>query len=193
LATVPQSRSVRNSIPAQSFEPELYESFSWVPFPLTDVFAFFANPENLPRLMDPTQRVQIKSLNLKPAPEIRLARQPLQAAGVGSEILLSFKPLPWLPLRRAWLARIVEFAWYDHFVDVQVEGPFAYLRHRHGFEAMNRAGIDGTRVIDHIEFVLPGGRLGKLLLPNLRHEMERQFLYRQNRLPELLEETKKQL
>jgi len=36
----------------------------WVPFPLERVFRFFANPENLPRIMPPASGTRIEALRL---------------------------------------------------------------------------------------------------------------------------------
>ena len=164
----------------------VFATEDWTPFPLEQVFGFFSQPENLPRLMPPSARVRLEQLRLRPAAEDPRGL----AAGVGSEVLIRFAPLPGLPLRARWTARIVEFAWLSHFVDEQVEGPFVRFRHRHGFARQRRQGVagtvDGTVVSDRVEFVLPAGWLGQLALPLLRRELGRQFAARQRRLPELL-------
>jgi ligand-binding SRPBCC domain-containing protein len=106
---------------------------------------------------------------------------------VGTEITLSVRLLPPLPLRTPWIARIVELVPGSHFADVQVKGPFRAWRHRHGFEAALRDGTDGTVVRDEVEFELGFGPLGDAaarLLVGPR--LEATFAERQRRLADVL-------
>ena len=169
----------------------------WAPFPVELVFAFFANPSNLPHLMPPEQKVRVEDARLKPPPERPLAVDPGRrfrslAAGEGSEILVSFRPVSWIPQRVSWLTRITEFAWNSHFCDEQVRGPFASFHHRHGIVAETREGIEGTLVSDEIEFDLPHGVWGRLAGPMARRRLESAFAYRQKRLAEILEAAARQ-
>ncbi len=77
-------------------------------------------------------------------------------------MILSFRPVPYLPFRIHWHALIPEFVWNDHFCDTQTAGPFAYWRHCHSAIAESRDGVDGTIVRDRVEYQLPGGPLGDL-------------------------------
>ena len=168
-----------------------FETDQWVPFPVELVFAFFANPSNLPHLVPAKQKARIEDLRLQPPPPRPVSADPARrfrsiAAGEGSEILISFRPLRWLPPRVSWLARIVEFEWNSHFADVQVRGPFQEFRHRHGVRAEVRDGVEGTVVSDNIEFAVPGGALGRLGEGLVRAQMAKGFAYRQSRLPEIL-------
>jgi ligand-binding SRPBCC domain-containing protein len=108
-------------------------------------------------------------------------------AGVGSEIAVSVRLFPFLPLRTLWIARITEFEMDQHFADVQAKGPFRLWEHRHEFEAAARAGREGTLVRDLIEydigFGVPGGVLQRLFVDR---QMRRTFLHRQRALEELL-------
>jgi len=155
------------------------------------VFAFFANPANLPHLMPPKLKVRIEDARLQPPPPRPMASDPARrfrsvAAGVGSEILISFYPAPWFPRRVSWMARIVEFEWNSHFRDVQIRGVFAGFDHRHGIAPETRDGIEGTLVHDRIEFALPFGAAGALANPAVTRQLERTFAYRRQRLPEIL-------
>jgi ligand-binding SRPBCC domain-containing protein len=114
------------------------------------------------------------------------------AAGVGSEILISFYPIPWVPKRVSWMARITEFEWNSHFCDEQVRGPFESFKHRHGIRAELRDGIEGTLVTDEIEFSLRYGSIGRMGGVLVRRELARSFAHRQKRLPEILEATARQ-
>ena len=174
-----------------------FETAHWISFPVELVFAFFANPHNLPHLMPPGLRVQIDRLELvvpPPRPEAVVPERQFQslAAGAGTRIGICFRPLPWLPLRTGWTARIVEFAWNSHFIDHQESGPFAYFRHRHGIEPRWQEGQEGTWVSDRIEYALPGGRFGQAAGPLLRRQLDRQFTLRQAKLPEILSTAARQ-
>jgi ligand-binding SRPBCC domain-containing protein len=168
-----------------------FESRQWVPHPVELVFAFFANPTNLPHLMPPEQQGRIEDIRLNPPPPRPLAKDPSRrflsmAAGIGTEIILSFRPVVLLPQRVGWTARIVEFEWNRHFADVQVKGPFKTFHHRHGIEREIRDGVEGTTVTDTVEYDLPLGVLGKLGSGFARAQLEKGWEYRRKRLPEIL-------
>ena len=167
-----------------------FETDQWVPFPVELVFAFFANPSNLPHLIPPKQKARIEDLRMQPPPPRPFVADPARrfrslAAGEGSEILISFRPVRWIP-RVSWLARIVEFEWNSHFVDEQVRGPFKEFRHQHGVLAESRNGLVGTLVSDRIDYAVPGGALGRLGEGLVRAQLRKGFTFRQKRLPEIL-------
>jgi ligand-binding SRPBCC domain-containing protein len=163
----------------------------WVPVANEKVFLFFANPGNLPRIMPPETRTKLAALRLV-APPIVPAGQPVIAnldslAGVGSEIVTSFRPLASLPFRARWIALITEFEWNHHFADIQKKGPFKRFQHRHEFSAETRKGASGTTVRDVIEYEPGFGVLGDLaqtlfIAPSLKQTFE----YRQKMLEKLL-------
>ncbi len=168
------------------------EFASWVPFPVADVFLFFANPENLPRIMPPSTRTRIDELRLVP-PEPRPGT-PLPAgvmlAGPFSEIVTSFSLLPNLPLRRRWISRITEFEWNHHFADIQVQGPFKSWAHRHELRPEIRNGVPGTVVRDDVQYAIGFGPLdGIVQALFVGPQMRATFAYRQRVLPELLQGT----
>jgi ligand-binding SRPBCC domain-containing protein len=182
------SRAGRDTIEPMT---QRFEVSQWVPFPVELVFAFFANPSNLPHLMPPAQKVRIEDIRMQPPPPRPVAADPSRrfrsiAAGKGSEILVSFCPVRWLPQRVSWMARIVEFDWNSHFVDEQVRGPFRQFRHRHGVGGEVRQGVEGTTVTDVIEYESPAGAVGWLAHGLIRRQFEEAFAYRHKRLPEIL-------
>ncbi|HTX77474.1 MAG TPA: SRPBCC family protein [Terracidiphilus sp.] len=173
-----------------------FETSMWIPFPVELAFAFFANPQNLAHLMPPDLDARMEDMRLKPPPPRPLAADPARrfqsmAAGVGSEILVSFVPIAWLP-RLSWTSRIVEFEWYSHFTDEQIRGPFAAFRHRHGVSAETRDGVEGTLVADSIDYALSSGLLGALAAKRVWRKLEDSFAYRRGRLPEILAAAGKQ-
>ena len=117
----------------------------------------------------------------------------LLAAGVGSRIALSFRPVPYMPMRVRWEARITEFVWYSHFCDEQVSGPFDYFHHLHGIRAEMQQGRIGTQLVDEIDFELPFGTMGELWDAAVRRQLKRTFALRQERLPRMLASTVRQM
>lgn len=168
-----------------------FATSQWVSYPVEIVFAFFANPDNLPLLSPEALKMRIERLDLvqAPAPHEIGGHSGVQtelAAGAGTEMKLSFQPTPFIPMRVSWVARIAEFLWFDHFCDEQVRGPFAFFRHRHGVRREMQQGRAGTRLTDDVEFELPFGAIGRLGGGIVRRQMEQMFRTRQERLPEIL-------
>jgi ligand-binding SRPBCC domain-containing protein len=170
-----------------------YHSEQWLPYPLDPVFAFFSNPENLPRLMPPWQKARIEEAVVTAPPSSTQDRSiPLQGvAGAGSLIALSFRPFPYAPFRVPWKAEITEFVWNDHFCDHQLRGPFAYWHHCHCLRPETRtdSGIStsGTLLRDEVEYELPLGRLGDLANRIfITRQLRNTFAYRHTRTRELL-------
>ena len=161
----------------------------WVPFHVERVFLFFADPENLPRIMPPATATRIDRVRLVPPPSlpVSLPENFGQLAGAGSEFDTSFRIVPHLPLRTRWVARITEFEWNHHFADIQVKGPFRSWYHRHEMTAETREDHAGTVVRDRIECDLGFGVLGDFGLRILSSQIERTFRYRQRVLSQLLE------
>lgn len=164
----------------------------WVPVPIERVFLFFANPGNLPRIMPPQTGTELVRLKLVPPPGIPAVqasitdRDPL--AGVGSEIVTSFRMVPFLPFRAGWTAFITEFEWNHYFADVQKQGPFKSFHHRHELRAETRNQMNGTVIRDVIEYDVGFGWLGRLAQKIfVGRRLQRTFEYRQRALEKLLE------
>ncbi len=161
----------------------------WVPYPVEAVFNFFANPENLPPLMPHWQAARIESAHIVPPPPPASSRRtaPRSAAGAGSRMLISFRPVPLMPIRMHWNAEIAEFRWDDHFCDAQLSGPFSYWRHCHHVHAETRQGRPGALVTDDVTYAFPFGVLGDLAyLAGGALQVRSIFLYRQRQLLRLL-------
>jgi ligand-binding SRPBCC domain-containing protein len=159
----------------------------WVPFPIEHVFAFFSNPENLPRIMPPASGTKLITVSRAPVPPPPPDSTGDKAAGVGSTIVTSFRLFPFLPVRAQWIARITEFEWNHYFADVQDKGPFKRWHHRHEFRAEAREGMAGTLVRDVIDYEVGFGFLGAIANALLvRRQMQTTFARRQQTLPALL-------
>jgi ligand-binding SRPBCC domain-containing protein len=176
---------------------ERFETQQWVPYPVELVFAFFADPANLPHLMPGKFETRIEDVRIEPPPPRPVAADASRrfksvAAGVGSEILISFYPIPWVPRRVSWLACITEFEWNSHFCDSQVRGPFTVFQHRHGIVADFRDSQEGTLVSDVVEFELPYGWMGRIVGGMVRRQLVSGFAFRHKRLPEILAAARRQ-
>ena len=123
----------------------IVRSRSWVSAPIEEVFAFFDDPANLPRLMPPP--VAIRLVRVEPVPprpgsvfEFRY--------GLG-------------PVQRSWVVRLVDRVPGERFVDETISGPMARFHHSHTLTPSSRGG---TWIEDRIDFhVGPEGWPGALL------------------------------
>lgn len=168
----------------------IYHSEQLLPQPIEDVFAFFADPANLPALMPLWQQARIERADIVPAPRSPIS-SPTTAASTGTRLTLSFRPFPHAPFRIRWEAQIVEFAMNSLFRDRQVRGPFASWDHSHRLRAIDRQGFDATLVVDHVEYELPFGWLGRLAHRLfLRRQIEDTFAFRQAKVAAIFADSK---
>jgi len=168
-----------------------FQTEQWLPYPSTLVFAFFANPANLPLLLPRWQRARIEQASFAappPRPE-GTPRYAATAAGAGSRITISFRAVPLIPIRLPWEALIEEFTWNEGFSDLQVRGPFKYWRHTHSIHTgpPSRNGQPGVTLHDEVAYELPLGPLSALANQLfMRHQLASIFRFRQRRTAELL-------
>jgi ligand-binding SRPBCC domain-containing protein len=139
-----------------------------LPKPIHDVFAFFADADNLGRITPPELRFHIRT----PRPI---------AIGAGTIIDYTIG-LYGLPLR--WRTRITEWDPPHRFADDQVQGPYAEWHHTHSFRA---DGAGATVMDDEVRYRLPFGAAGDLAHPLVRLQLRRIFTYRQRTIWKLLE------
>ena len=160
-----------------------YHTEQWLPYPVEAVFAFFADPDNLPALLPAWQQARIEKMLLFPPSNSSTAGAASRSAGNGTRLTLGFRPFRLLPLRVHWDAEITEFSWNGQFCDRQVRGPFAFWYHCHRLRSVDRQGIDMTLIVDHVEYELPFGFLGRIAHSLfLRRRIEQLFTYRQQQL-----------
>ena len=169
-----------------------FEAVQWLPYPVELVFAFFANPENLPRLMPAWQKARIEEASFaapppRPTSQNPTLRMPGIAAGQGTRMTISFRPIPFSPIRVPWDAEIDEFVWNDHFCDTQHRGPFAFWHHCHFISAQTRDGQPGSLLRDQLEYELPFGMLGELAHRlAVRRQIGKIFNFRHQRTADLI-------
>lgn len=142
------------------------ERSSWLPRPIEEVFAFFADATNLERITPPELRFRIVS----PLPiEMR--------QGALIEYRLALFRVPF-----GWRTEISEWSPPSRFVDRQIAGPYRSWIHVHSFSTERR----GTRMHDQVDYVLPLGAAGRLAAPLVRRELDRIFDYRARAIGALL-------
>jgi ligand-binding SRPBCC domain-containing protein len=156
-----------------------------IPYPIEDVFRFFADPNNLPLLMPSWQAARIDEMVnvLPPPPATSFSGSDSVIVGSKSKITISIRPFPLSPVRLSWVAVIEDFRWLQGFCDVQQRGPFKYWRHCH----MLKSEGAGTYLQDAVEYELNFGLLGEMAnAVFMRHQLTATFRYRQRRTLELL-------
>ena len=169
-----------------------FETTQWLPYPPELVFAFFANPENLPRLMPRWQHARIEEVvfTAPPPRPTGSPRYPGIAAGNGTRLTIGIRPFPFAPFRIPWEAEIEDFRWNQGFCDTQLRGPFKYWHHCHTVTAApspNDPTQPGTTLQDTLIYELPLGPLNRLAdLLIAKHALAYTFRYRQRRTTELL-------
>lgn len=119
-----------------------FESRVWVPGPRPEVFAFLADPVNLPRRAPWWLGVELRG----PRPD-----------GLRAGAVIECR-VRWLGVPLALRLFVREYDPPVRFLDVQLRGPCARWEHRHLFL---EAGA-GTRVEDRVVYRLPLGPLGRL-------------------------------
>ncbi len=163
-----------------------FQAEQWVPYPIEQVFAFFSDPANLPRILPPSQQARIDQVRLSSPADGGIG------AGVDTEVEISLCPVPFLPIRAKWVARITAFSRNEFFADEQIKGPFAKWNHRHEFEARTQEGKAGTTLRDIVEFEAGFGPFGKIAEALfIRRQLQGTFAHRQRALEPLLRESAK--
>ena len=165
-----------------------FTTSQWVPCPVELVFAFFANPQNLIPLMPRWHKARVEESRIVPPSDVPGADDVDSiAAGAGSVVTISFRPLPLSPIRLRWEAKISEFEHNDHFCDEQMRGPFAYWKHCHRLHRESRDGLEGTRITDEVVYEMKMGRAGELAHGLFfARQVERLFAYRQAQVEKIL-------
>ncbi len=140
-----------------------------LPRHVEDVFAFFAEAENLEAITPPELRFRITS----PKP-----------ITIGPDALIDYR-LSLFGLPFAWHTEITLWRPPFEFVDTQLRGPYAQWIHHHRFQAVP----GGTAIEDEVRYRLPVPLLGELAYPLVRLQLRRIFRYRQRRIRALLLES----
>ena len=131
---------------------------------LDQVFAFFADPQNLAAITPPWLEFRIVEAPPKVYPGA-LIRYRLRLKGV--------------PIR--WLTEIKEWQPRRSFTDVQRVGPYRLWEHTHRLAVVP----EGTEIYDHVRYRVPGGPLARLVERFVRQMLDEIFDYRARQVAEL--------
>jgi ligand-binding SRPBCC domain-containing protein len=143
----------------------LLQREQWIPRPIDEVFAFFADARNLEALTPSWLGFHILS------PESIVM-------GAGASIVYRLR---WRGLPVRWTTEIALWEPPFRFVDVQRRGPYALWHHTHDFEPHE----GGTRMLDRVRYALPLGPLGTLMHRLIvRRDLDLIFAYRAIRIDE---------
>ena len=136
-----------------------------IPASLDQVWSFFADPANLPRITPPDMHFVVLS-----APQG-------DAIYAGQLIEYKLRPLPWL--RTHWLTEITQVEKGHYFVDEQRRGPYSLWHHQHHFRKID----GGVEMTDMVHYTIPFGFLGNLADAFfVRRRLEAVFAYRREQV-----------
>lgn len=125
------------------------EREQFIPRGLDDVFRFFEDPNNLPRITPPWLDFKILAVN---------TNLNATSTGIINEGTTIDYTLRWFGIKYRWRTLIASWEPGVKFIDTQVRGPYILWHHTHNFEAIN----GGVRMIDRVRYRLPFGPFGML-------------------------------
>jgi hypothetical protein len=139
-----------------------FEKSTRLPVSAEALYRWHMRPGAFHRLVPPFQRVRVLD----------------EPDGIAEGVTLTMKVYQG-PIGLRWVAEHKDFVEGRQFVDEQSSGPFAAWRHTHTFEP---AGPDACRLVDHIDYRLPMGPIGRLVGGrSTRHMLQRMFDFRHTR------------
>jgi ligand-binding SRPBCC domain-containing protein len=138
---------------------QTFETRTRIPAPALRVFAWHESPEALRMLIPPHDPVKVVS----------------STGGIrdGARVVLAIGYWPfqihWVALHKGYIAGV-------QFTDVQERGPFRSWEHTHRVLAEDATACF---LVDHVEYELPFGSLGRVLASALvRRKLRRMFSWR---------------
>jgi ligand-binding SRPBCC domain-containing protein len=139
----------------------LFEREQVVAQPLADVFGFFSDVNNLPRITPA-------------ALAFRFDEDPPKDLGVGAVVRYRLR-ISGIPVH--WVTRITEWDPPHRFADVQARGPYAYWLHTHTFRAITP---ESTLARDRVIYRIPMGVAGEIARRVfVERQLKRIFDYRE--------------
>lgn len=146
---------------------QIFYSEQYFPLEREKVFSFFSKAENLEAITPPILSFKVLSCSTAQVQQGTLIDYRLQLHGV---------PLKWRTLIKEWNPS-------EHFVDIQLKGPYKKWHHRHDFENLG----SGTLMTDIVRYKLPLGPLGQAVGGHfVQGDVEKIFGFRRKTVPGLL-------
>ncbi len=138
-----------------------------IPAPREEVWRYFSDPKNLNEITPPDMNF-----------EICAGGEAQMYAGQLIEYRVEFIR----GLRSLWLTEIAQVRPGEYFVDEQRVGPYRFWYHEHRFEEHPA----GTKMIDHVTYMIPFGWLGDMLNALwIRNRLKAIFDFRQQKITSL--------
>lgn len=156
-----QYADIRSTLRAliPSPEEQIFETYQWVPQPVSQVFPFFSHPENLEKLTPDFLDFSILSKTSDSIQQDSRINYKIKIHGV--------------PVR--WKTRIAHWDPPRSFVDIQEKGPYRFWHHTHQFESIG----EGTLLYDQVRYRLYLGTTGALLAGHwVQQDIKKIFAYR---------------
>lgn len=139
----------------------------FIPAPLNEVWAYFADPKNLNAITPPDMNIEIVA-----------GGDTTMYAGQIIEYRVEFIR----GLRSLWLTEIAHVQEGEYFVDEQRVGPYRFWFHEHRFAPSS----GGVMMTDHVTYAAPFDLLGEILIALwIRRRLEAIFDYRTQKITEL--------
>ena len=133
---------------------------------LTDAWAFFADPANLPRITPPELNFSVTS----PLP-----------ARMHPGMVVSYTITPFGPWRLGWVTEISHVAEPYYFVDEQRFGPYRFWHHQHHFQEVP----GGVAMTDIVHYRLRWEPFSRLAAGLVARRLAHIFDFRRQALREL--------
>lgn len=166
------NQALSNLLDAQSRKEETLQQYQWIPLPKETVFDFFKEAKNLERITPPSLKFKILNISTE---KIK------QGSLIDYKIQINKIPV-------FWRTHIKTFSPPDEFIDEQLKGPYTKWHHHHLFFENKH----GTLMLDNIQYKIPMGLFGKLLLSwYIRKDLKRIFDYRFRIISEIFNELHK--
>jgi ligand-binding SRPBCC domain-containing protein len=138
---------------------------------MEEVFPFFDDPHNLPRITPQSLHFKITGMT----PDV-----------IRQGTLISYR-LKWFGLPYRWKTLIESWEPGKRFVDTQISGPYILWHHTHTFETRG----EGVFMTDRVRYRLPFGPLGTVLHAIIvKRQLNAIFDYRMQKIAEYLSEGK---
>jgi ligand-binding SRPBCC domain-containing protein len=143
----------------------------WAPRSMEEVFPFFDDPQNLPRITPPALHFKITGMT----PEV-----------IREGTIITYR-MKWFGIPYRWKTLIELWEPGEQFVDTQVSGPYILWHHTHTFESCQ----GGVFMTDRVRYRLPFGPVGVLLHTLIvKRQLNTIFDYRMQKIAEYLSEGK---
>lgn len=135
-----------------------------------EIFEFFLEPENLARITPGNLNFNIVSAHPLPIQEGTIITYRLKLFGI------PFK----------WISKIIDFESPAEFKDIQIGGPYKFWCHTHTFKEEG----ESTRIIDRVEYAVPGGILEPLIHKFLvKPQLKKIFDYRTQKIRQIFAQS----